>query len=635
MVSFDLTSHVSVIAGSQYTWEITTAGGGDPAGCPVTLDCLGLSFDTISGGSYSGGRSLVFSFHDHKFQTFIAAPPALPDICLQPISLTPDNAINLIGTPHTVTFTVTACDPAASPVPDVPVIFTAWRDNPLLPIATGSEVTDEFGEVTFTYTNTVPGFDVIEAEVVGTAFPLISNHATKEWTESQVIFSNPVPDLFPNADILSCVIGIFRGEFDEFYPAPGVPGETAPPHQWYFKSQGPGGPSVDDPLHTINLDIRAFAVNAAQERGGIRATAYGPSGAVIGTPIVVTHPDLANGENSDTLTLTGIDDDVKYGLVLELVDPVTPYTAALNPELTVSAGATTIPPDDPTTPEDEPLGPFRTARHYKVGVAERYVELGWGLFDRPLHYLEPGRNDWIIHVDGSEAGGVAIGIDVDPGQATSIEYAVAEAGPTFGSKISGGGPNGGLVATSLVSGTGTDFTFTFTPTTGVSIYRVMLNGIDGHYFAHKITGSDRGFYLLPCGGSPPAPPKPPPAEARTIGFWKNHEDDLLQHLPQSLGTLNIPDDALGLALALDILNSAKAKNADNMLAAQLLAAKLNVAVGVPPCAQGAIDKADLRLTNAGYYGPDTTTPPQKNLKKLINNVKNKLDEFNNNGCPAP
>jgi hypothetical protein len=128
---------------------------------------------------------------------------------------------------------------------------------------------------------------------------------------------------------------------------------------------------------------------------------------------------------------------------------------------------------------------------------------------------------------------------------------------------------------------------------------------------------------------------PPTADARTIGFWKNHPNDLAQHLPLSLGPLAIPDDASGLALALDILNSASGKNIDNMLAAQLLAAKLNVAAGVPPCVQGAIDKADLRLTIAGYAGPDTTSPPAKNLKRSVNMIKNKLDEFNNNGCPAP
>jgi len=57
--SFDLTSHVTVIAGRQYTWELK---GGN----------IGLNHDT---GSYAGGRSLYRSAFDHKFQTFVV--PAL------------------------------------------------------------------------------------------------------------------------------------------------------------------------------------------------------------------------------------------------------------------------------------------------------------------------------------------------------------------------------------------------------------------------------------------------------------------------------------------------------------------------------------------------------------------------------
>ncbi len=71
-----------------------------------------------------------------------------------------------------------------------------------------------------------------------------------------------------------------------------------------------------------------------------------------------------------------------------------------------------------------------------------------------------------------------------------------------------------------------------------------------------------------------------------------------------------------------------------MLAAQLLAAKLNVANGVPSsCVSGAIADADDILTNAGYSVPDTTTPPKKSAKAAVNVVKDVLDDFNNNGCP--
>ena len=87
------------------------------------------------------------------------------------------------------------------------------------------------------------------------------------------------------------------------------------------------------------------------------------------------------------------------------------------------------------------------------------------------------------------------------------------------------------------------------------------------------------------------------------------------------------------AKAEDVFDSASSKNAHNMLAAQLLAAKLNVANGVPSsCATSAIADADQILRDAGYSGPDTTTPPMKANKDAVNAVKDALDDFNNNGC---
>lgn len=121
----------------------------------------------------------------------------------------------------------------------------------------------------------------------------------------------------------------------------------------------------------------------------------------------------------------------------------------------------------------------------------------------------------------------------------------------------------------------------------------------------------------------------PPSEAKTIGFWKNHPADTAALLPQTLGTHLV--DTFPKANA--VFDSAKAKDAHNMLAAQLLAAKLNKANGVPSsCVDTAISDADGILSAAGYAGSNTTAPPLEAGKNAVNAVKDNLDQFNQNGC---
>lgn len=132
----------------------------------------------------------------------------------------------------------------------------------------------------------------------------------------------------------------------------------------------------------------------------------------------------------------------------------------------------------------------------------------------------------------------------------------------------------------------------------------------------------------PCIATAP-PVVGPPSEAKTIGFWKNHPADTAALLPQNLGTYLV--DTLVKARA--VFDGADTKNAHNMLAAQLLGAKLNTANTVPSsCVEAAISDADGILSAGGYAGPDTTAPPQKAAKHAVNAVKDKLDNFNQNGC---
>jgi len=119
----------------------------------------------------------------------------------------------------------------------------------------------------------------------------------------------------------------------------------------------------------------------------------------------------------------------------------------------------------------------------------------------------------------------------------------------------------------------------------------------------------------------------PETEPRTIGFWKNHPDETEEHLPIMIGDLVVANSEE----ANEVFN-VNARNAHDMLAAQLLAAEINVWNNIPSCddVDDAISDAQLEL--AGYTGPDTTTAPENGDKAAVNAIKDVLDNFNNNGC---
>jgi hypothetical protein len=78
-----------------------------------------------------------------------------------------------------------------------------------------------------------------------------------------------------------------------------------------------------------------------------------------------------------------------------------------------------------------------------------------------------------------------------------------------------------------------------------------------------------------------------------------------------------------------------------MLAAQLLAAELNVAhlehLGIVycECIDGVIDDADAFLSEKGYNGPDDPDdPPKGEAKDDANEIKDDLDEYNQGDCPC-
>jgi hypothetical protein len=137
---------------------------------------------------------------------------------------------------------------------------------------------------------------------------------------------------------------------------------------------------------------------------------------------------------------------------------------------------------------------------------------------------------------------------------------------------------------------------------------------------------------------------PDPCEAKTMGFWKNHEDSvdavlsLFTNDEIPLGdyyTVTSYDDAKA------VFKKAKNKNANTMLAAQLLAAKLNVAhlehldIDYCECIKDVIESADEFLNNHGYNGPDDPGTVPREDKEKANGYKDDRDVYNEGLCTCP
>lgn len=123
----------------------------------------------------------------------------------------------------------------------------------------------------------------------------------------------------------------------------------------------------------------------------------------------------------------------------------------------------------------------------------------------------------------------------------------------------------------------------------------------------------------------------------TIGYWKNHAglgpqaDMLSQYLPIWLGTPSATASVLvtSATQAVDILSMRKdAQNGINRLAAQLLAAKLNIANGASSTAiADTIEDADEYL--AEYDHETDWKKLDKKIQRKIIALMNELDDYNN------
>jgi hypothetical protein len=125
-----------------------------------------------------------------------------------------------------------------------------------------------------------------------------------------------------------------------------------------------------------------------------------------------------------------------------------------------------------------------------------------------------------------------------------------------------------------------------------------------------------------------------PVQTRSPGYWKNHQATTTASLPQTLGGFTVSDFATAKAI-FDAMNCSKSststQNAVGCLAGQLLAAKLNVAIGASACIAPTIAAADAFLISIGYTGPTGTYTLTAEQRATANDLKETLDAYNNAG----
>ncbi|HYE30161.1 MAG TPA: hypothetical protein VEH27_01920 [Methylomirabilota bacterium] len=142
-------------------------------------------------------------------------------------------------------------------------------------------------------------------------------------------------------------------------------------------------------------------------------------------------------------------------------------------------------------------------------------------------------------------------------------------------------------------------------------------------------GGTGGGVTTPPAGNPP--PTTYTANPLTIGYWKNHQAHL-QNLLTAGGAINLGDRTITtVEQALAVFKSASAKDARDMLRAQLLGTILNLRNGSDPFEAG----ADIRPTVSAsiQFLATHNTPVDGKHKDRAQAIalKDKLDAYNNAG----
>lgn len=167
-----------------------------------------LSDIIFSVGTVMPGMSVTFAGAQHLVPGGLPGEDLFPELAsgfagaiIAPgLTLEPASDENPVGTPHTLTATVTA---DGQPKPGVAVHFEVSGTGTTPIPSMGDCTTDANGQCTFTYTSATPGDDVITATATVDGQPLEAT-ATKKWVVLQVVmgrmtggalFVDPLTDL--------------------------------------------------------------------------------------------------------------------------------------------------------------------------------------------------------------------------------------------------------------------------------------------------------------------------------------------------------------------------------------------------------------------------------------------------------
>jgi len=174
-----------------------------------------------------------------------------------------------------------------------------------------------------------------------------------------------------------------------------------------------------------------------------------------------------------------------------------------------------------------------------------------------------------------------------------------------------------------------------------------------------LAAGDTGVPGVPLGDDPIPDPidntPPPGGDARTIGFWKNwtscdghgNQDDVLdQTLDLAGGSIQIGDllvdDCETAVLVLDKRdhsgnNRKRASDACYGLAAQLLAAELNIVAGAETCSAltDAVADAQALLSDNDFDGTGNCLRPKDADYQEAIDLAETLDDYNNNLLCGP
>lgn len=120
------------------------------------------------------------------------------------------------------------------------------------------------------------------------------------------------------------------------------------------------------------------------------------------------------------------------------------------------------------------------------------------------------------------------------------------------------------------------------------------------------------------------------ADARTIGYWKNHQahvDEMLTQGPIELGDTTVST----VALAVSVLGNASGKDARNSLRAQSLATILNLRNGSDPSANGPDIRPTVTAAVAFLASHPTPVDGKHPDRAAALGLKDLLDGYNNSG----